>query len=189
MITTKFLRGAGSSARQARRMSAVTLRHSQQSTAATTSFLTAAAGVCCYLSMEKPKVTFSHCQVPCGIFDDPATVGQLKEACVTIRKAIVQSKILHGNAVAGNTLSMNQLFRWIMTKEEHANEIIQLVSEYMLCQRVKRPEFKTEAEYLEALKMHHVVMQAAMKTKQSMDEESCDALEKAIADLAKMYTK
>ena len=28
-----------------------------------------------------------HCQVPCGIFDDPKLVAELKEACATIRKA------------------------------------------------------------------------------------------------------
>ena len=27
-----------------------------------------------------------HCQVPCGIFDDPKTVAEVKEACSTIRK-------------------------------------------------------------------------------------------------------
>mmetsp|Transcript_27374 Transcript_27374/g.41434 ORF Transcript_27374/g.41434 Transcript_27374/m.41434 type:complete len:195 (+) Transcript_27374:73-657(+) len=184
--TMKNLRVITRSVRPARQMSTA-LRRSQDGTAAA-SFL-AAAGVCCYLSMDKPKVTFNHCQVPCGIFDDPATVDQLEEACVTIRKAIVQSKILHGTANVGNTLSMNQMFRWIMTKEEHANKIINLVSEYMLCQRVKRQNFKTEKEYLQALKIHHVVMQAAMKTKQSMDEESCNQLDKAVADLAKMYRR
>jgi hypothetical protein len=31
-----------------------------------------------------------HCQVPCGIFDDPAIVAEVKQACATIRKAMVQ---------------------------------------------------------------------------------------------------
>jgi hypothetical protein len=31
-----------------------------------------------------------HCQVPCGIFDDLALVAEVKEACATIRKAMVQ---------------------------------------------------------------------------------------------------
>ena len=31
-----------------------------------------------------------HCQVPCGIFDDPMIVAEIKEAVVTITKAMVQ---------------------------------------------------------------------------------------------------
>jgi hypothetical protein len=58
-----------------------------------------------------------------------------------------------------------------------------------LCQRIKRPEFETEEDYLQALKIHHNVMQAAMKAKQSMNEAACDALEHAVDDFAKMYTK
>ena len=27
-----------------------------------------------------------HCQVPCGIFDDPKLVAEIREACATIRK-------------------------------------------------------------------------------------------------------
>ena len=32
----------------------------------------------------------SHCQVPCGIFDDKARVSALKEDCATITKAMNQ---------------------------------------------------------------------------------------------------
>lgn len=35
-----------------------------------------------------------HCQVPCGIFDDPKLVATIREACATIRKAMVKRK--HG---------------------------------------------------------------------------------------------
>ena len=38
--------------------------------------------------------------VPCGIFDDPAMVAELKEACATIRKAMAQINELHA---AGGT--------------------------------------------------------------------------------------
>merc|ERR1712224_574343 len=32
-----------------------------------------------------------HCQVPCGIFDDPAIVAEVSQACATIRKAMVHT--------------------------------------------------------------------------------------------------
>lgn len=128
-----------------------------------------------------------HCQVPCGIFDDPAMVEELKQAAATIRKAILQSKDLHAS-IGSDILAMNQMVRWINVKEEHASKIITTVAEYCLCQRVKTEVFKSDADYVDALKAHHAVMQAAMKAKQSMDPASCDALDHALADMAKMYT-
>jgi len=76
-----------------------------------------------------------------------------------------------------------------MTKEEHAAKIIKLVSEYCLCQRVKKEVFAEDKDYIDALKAHHAVMQAAMKCKQSVDPTTADALDHAIGDFAKMYTK
>ncbi|CAJ1922099.1 unnamed protein product [Cylindrotheca closterium] len=127
-----------------------------------------------------------HCQVPCGIFDDPAMVGQLKEMAVTIRKSMAQSKELHA---AGDLQSMNQIVRWINTKEEHCAKIITMVGEYCLCQRVKPTVFGSDKDYVDALKAHHAVMQAAMKAKQTVDVAACDALDHALEDMAKMYIK
>merc|ERR1719443_586279 len=83
-----------------------------------------------------------HCQVPCGIFDDPARVEALKEDAATVRKAMVQINEL-GTA---SPLALNQSVRWIMTKEDHAKAIISTVGEYMLAQRVKKELFADEAE-------------------------------------------
>ena len=82
-----------------------------------------------------PALSRAHCQVPCGIFDDPVRVTQLKEDAATVRKAMVQINDLSG---AGTALALNQATRWIITKEDHAKSIISTVSEYMLCQRVKK---------------------------------------------------
>merc|ERR1712006_80680 len=106
-----------------------------------------------------------HCQVPCGIFDDPKLVAEVMEACATIRKAMVQINELSGTMNAQN---VNQMTRWVNTKEEHCGKIIELVSEYCLCQRVKpigdpKTPFTCEADFVEALKAHHAVMASAMK--------------------------
>lgn len=127
-----------------------------------------------------------HCQVPCGIFDDPAMVGQMKEHAATIRKAMVQSGELHATM---GLQEMNQIVRWIDTKEDHCSKIIAMVGEYCLCQRVKKEVFANDADYVEALKAHHAVMQAAMKCKQTMDAASCDGLDHALEDMSKMYIK
>merc|ERR1711865_533001 len=118
-----------------------------------------------------------HCQVPCGIFNDPARVAQLKEDATTIRKVMVQ---VQANQAQDTLLNINQVTRWIMTKEDHACKIITLVSEYMLCQRVKPGSFASKEEYYKALEVHHQLMQAAMKTKQTLDINACDDLEHAI---------
>merc|ERR1712050_626006 len=89
----------------------------------------------------------SHCQVPCGIFDDPARVESLKEDAATVRKAMVQINELG----TSTPLALNQTTRWIMTKEDHAKNIITTASEYMLAQRVKKELFESEADYLQAL--------------------------------------
>ena len=131
-----------------------------------------------------------HCQVPCGIFDDPKLVAELSEACATITKAIAQVNDLFAGAMSPQTF--NQATRWVNTKEEHADKIIALVSEYSLCQRVKpvgapKSPFTEEKDYVDALTAHHKVMQAAMKAKQTVDVAQCDALEHAVGDFSKMY--
>jgi ubiquitin len=133
-----------------------------------------------------------HCQVPCGIFDDPKLVAELKEASATIRKATVQVAEIFGAAL--DPLKFNQATRWVNTKEEHCGKIITLIAEYCLAQRVKpladpKTPFKSEDEFIEALKAHHKVMTAAMKCKQNVDVTIVDALDEAIGDVAKMYIK
>jgi hypothetical protein len=121
-----------------------------------------------------------------GIAKFPAMVAELKQHAATIRKAMVASKDMHA---AGDLLSLNQTVRWINTKEDHCSKIIAAIGEYCLCQRVKKDVFSSDGDYVDALKAHHAVMQAAMKAKQTMDTAACDALDHALGDFAKMYTK
>mmetsp|Transcript_38439 Transcript_38439/g.84374 ORF Transcript_38439/g.84374 Transcript_38439/m.84374 type:complete len:101 (+) Transcript_38439:161-463(+) len=99
---------------------------------------------------------------------------------------MVQATELH--AGESSAQSLNQAVRWINTKEEHASKIIKLVSEYCLCQRVKKAEL-SEKDYVDALQAHHAVMVAAMKSKQTVDVAAADALDHAVGDFCKMYTK
>jgi len=132
-----------------------------------------------------------HCQVPCGIFDDPKLVSELKEACATIKKAMVQITELSASLDA---LKINQMTRWVMTKEEHAGKIITQIGEYCLCQRVKpvgdpKSPFTSEEDYINALKCHHLVMAAAVKCKQNVDPAIADDLNEKIDLCCKMYMK
>ena len=137
-------------------------------------------------AFARVRVRGGHCQVPCGIFDDPAMVASLREMSATIRKAMTQINELAGGL--SDPVKLNQSMRWVMTKEEHCGKIIALIGEYCLCQRVKAAEMSPE-DYVDALKIHHLVMQNAMKCKQNVDTDFCCHLDHSLDDLAKMYTK
>ena len=53
------------------------------------------------------------------------TVAEVKEACATIRKAMVQINELGANM---NPQNFNQMTRWCNTKEEHCCKIITTIS-------------------------------------------------------------
>jgi ubiquitin len=130
-----------------------------------------------------------HCQVPCGIFDDPKLVADVKEAAATIRKAMVQIGELSATMNAQN---FNQMTRWVNTKEDHCGKIITMMSEYCLCQRVKpvgapKSPFTKEEDYIAALTAHHAVMLKAVACKQNVDVSHADALDTALAEMSKMY--
>jgi nickel superoxide dismutase len=128
----------------------------------------------------------AHCQMPCGIYDDPARIASLKEDAATITKAITNIIEL---APKQDAQSLNQATRWIATKEDHASDIITVVAEYFLAQRVKPVEAGTEGydAYLRSLADHHAVMVAAMKAKQQCDLATAGGLDQAIDTLAKHY--
>ena len=128
----------------------------------------------------------AHCQVPCGIYDDPARITAMREDAATIAKAIQHVMDLAGNADAQ---SLNQAARWISTKEAHASNIISVVAEYFLTQKVKAVAADAEGydAYLAKLADHHAVMRAAMATKQKADLEAASNLDAAIEKLAAHY--
>ena len=84
---------------------------------------------------------FCHCQVPCGIYDDAVRIVLLKEHVATIEKAMNQIEQLSQSK--RNAQNMNQLTRWVNTKEEHATLIQSMVADYFLAQRIK-PKKKNE---------------------------------------------
>ena len=123
---------------------------------------------------------YAHCQIPCGIYDDHARVELMLEDSATILKA---DKLIAELSGKTDAQSQNQLVRWVMNKEKHAQNVISTISDYFLTQRVKADQ----EDYVERLKKHHAVIVAAMKAKQNADEASALALQKAIEELAPYY--
>lgn len=122
----------------------------------------------------------AHCQIPCGIYDDNARVVSMLEDTATIRKAMAQIAALAGKTDAQ---SHNQIARWVMNKESHAQRIVSTIADYFLTQRVKA----SQADYGERLQKHHAVIVAAMRAKQKADAKAADALEAAVKALAPYY--
>ena len=129
-----------------------------------------------------PSVALAHCQVPCGIYGDQLRFEQLLEDAKTIAKAQAQLNELlaEGQPTAQ---SVNQMARWVMTKEEHAGRVQDTMQAYFLAQRIKADS----PRYIEQLKAAHTVITSAMKCKQSADGTTAKALEEAIFDLYRAY--
>ena len=130
---------------------------------------------------------YAHCQVPCGIYDDALRIVQIKEDVTTIWKAMKQINELSKNGSGAQT--MNQMVRWVTTKEEHAKHIQTVVSDYFMAQRIK-PKDKGKSgrqKYVDQTLVLHQVIVAAMKCKQTTDLSSCDTLSDLIEVFSNSY--
>ncbi len=138
------------------------------------------------LTIGQP-VAWAHCEVPCGIYDDHARIDQMLDDSTTIGKAVTQILELTGKTDAQ---SLNQLTRWINTKEMHATKIQETIAQYFLNQRVKPARQGTQAwnDYIMRLVQHHAVMIAAMKTKQTVDPARVVQLRETIEAIAVYYS-
>ena len=114
----------------------------------------------------------AHCQVPCGIYNDAARIIQIQEDFSTIQKAMTKIKELSQQQDA---TSMNQLTRWIITKEDHASKIQKVVSEYFLTQRIKAKTKGSDYNtYVKQTTTLHQILVSAMKCKQTVDLRHVD---------------
>lgn len=130
--------------------------------------------------LTSPQAAQAHCQIPCGIYDDYARLQSMLEDAATVEKSITMMITL---AEESDVQSQNQMVRWVMNKEEHAQKIIETISDYFLTQRVK----PSQTDYSERLQRHHAVILAAMKVKQNADLKSVSALKQSIEMLAEYY--
>lgn len=127
-----------------------------------------------------PQALYAHCQIPCGIYDDYARVQSMLEDAATIEKS---ANLIAELAGKSDAQSQNQLVRWVINKENHAQKIISTISDYFLTQRVKL----SQKDYVERLKKHHAVIVAAMKAKQNADIMYAEKLKESIKGLLPYY--
>ena len=126
-----------------------------------------------------PGTLFAHCEVPCGIYGDEARVATISEHIQTIEKAMAQISQLETETPVNN----NQLVRWVITKEAHAEKIQHIVSQYFMTQRIKPGEEKTAA----MLEVLHKMLVVAMKCKQSIDLQQAKELRRLLEAFEMLY--
>jgi nickel superoxide dismutase len=122
----------------------------------------------------------AHCQIPCGIYDDHARVQSMLEDAATVEKSV---KLIAELAGKTDAQSQNQLVRWVMNKETHAQKIIATISDYFLTQRIN----PSQKDYVERLIKHHAVIIAAMKAKQNTEMNYVKKLKESIEALLPYY--
>lgn len=130
---------------------------------------------------------YSHCQIPCGIYDDPARLKSLAEHITTIEKAMTEINTLSANPGP----NANQLVRWINNKDDHADQFSEIVTYYFMAQRIT-PADKTDAQawsrYIHQLTLLHQMLVTSMKCKQTIDPQNTRILRQLLDDFEKTYT-
>ncbi|MEM9882253.1 MAG: superoxide dismutase [Ni] [Planctomycetota bacterium] len=132
-----------------------------------------------------PQPAAAHCQVPCGIFGDEMKFQKFAEHIETIEKAMREVRGLEGES---GVEAQQEMVRWIINKEEHAELIMDDVQAYFLAQRIKLPEDESQHEaYHAKLAALHAVTIHAMKCKQTLEQANVDALRASLAEFRGLY--
>jgi len=128
----------------------------------------------------------AHCEIPCGIYGDSVRVALLYEHIATIEKSMNQINELSKSEKP----DYNQLVRWVVNKEEHAQKIQDIVSQYFLHQRVKPTTSDNEEayrKYIKQLELLHNILVFAMKSKQSTDLAHIETLREKVHNFEHAY--
>lgn len=138
----------------------------------------------CILVMS--QLSYGHCQIPCGLYDDETKSKELMLDVQTIEKAVKQIESLSKE----KNKNFNQLTRWINNKEDHATNIMDNLNHYYLAQRVKAPtkkDKKLRGVYLRKLELAHRVIASAMKAKQGANMKDAQMLKKNLEAFVAYY--
>lgn len=121
----------------------------------------------------------AHCEIPCGIYDDEMRINMIAEHITTIEKAMKEIMRLEGQKPTNH----NQLTRWVMNKEHHANELQHILTQYFMTQRIKLNAKK----YSEKLTSLHKMLVYAMKCKQTTDLSHIATLRSLLREFEGLY--
>ena len=129
---------------------------------------------------------YGHCEIPCGIYGDDLRFAALDEDIRTVEKSMRQIAELSADPGA----NANQIARWVMNKELHADRIRETVAQYFLAQRIKLPDEGDAAAveaYRDQLARLHKLIVHAMKSKQTTDLAHPAALRETLKAFREAY--
>ena len=138
------------------------------------------------LVMIFTSMVYSHCQIPCGIYNDPARFDAIAEHITTIAKSMKQIAVLSKQ----DKPDMNQIVRWVHNKEEHADQLSHIVTYYFMAQRVKpvdKTKGKAYEDYSKKLTLLHRMLIYSMKAKQTTDLSNVEELRTLLAEFRTAY--
>jgi nickel superoxide dismutase len=130
----------------------------------------------------------AHCEIPCGIYGDDLRFSMLQEDIATIEKSMTKVVELSADPVA----NANQITRWILNKEKHADHIREIATQYFMTQRIKWPDEDDAAAvsaYTEHLGSLHKMLVYAMKSKQTTDTMWTQKLHDTVHAFQEAYTR
>ena len=145
------------------------------------------SGIFMIIAFSFTSAGFSHCEIPCGIYNDAMRMDMIAEDIQTVEKAMKEIMTLSEQ----KEKNYNQLVRWIVNKDEHSTKIQETVWQYFMTQRIQ-PVASSEAKdykaYVEKLSLLHQMLVYAMKSKQTTDLENVRKLRELLASFRTAYT-
>lgn len=132
------------------------------------------------------NIAAAHCEIPCGIYGDEMRLDMIAEHITTVEKSMQMIVELSKDTEA----NFHQLTRWIVNKEEHANYIQDIVSQYFLTQRITVHDPKDRAaqdKYVRQIQLLHEMLVHAMKAKQSVDLANVERLRSLLKEFTEIY--
>jgi nickel superoxide dismutase len=127
----------------------------------------------------------AHCEIPCGIYGDETRIVLLREHITTVEKSMNMIRTLGAEA----DMNYNQLIRWTNNKDEHAEEIQHITTQYFMTQRIK-PVAGPGAEYdayVAKITLLHELLIKAMKSKQTLEQAHIDSMREIVDKFEALY--
>jgi len=141
----------------------------------------------CLLVAVLASMAYSHCQIPCGIYDDQTRFDMIAENITTIEKSMK----LIAELSREDKPNLNQVVRWVQNKEKHADDTSHIITYYFMAQRIK-PADKTDSEayneYVKKLTLLHEMLIYSMKAKQSTDPANVEKLKALLTEFQNVYS-
>ncbi len=134
------------------------------------------------------SIVYSHCQIPCRIYGDPARFNMISEHITTIEKSMKEISQLSKE----DKPNMNRMVRWVSNKDKHADELRQIVTYYFMAQRfnpVEPDKSEDYEKYITKFTLLHKMLVYSTKAKQTTDLSNVEKLGRLLTQFRTEYLK